>query len=237
MPRVVDGPAPPEAPARVLPWIVLAQLLGTSTWFAVNAVMPDLQRVYTWDAAAVGTLTSALQAGFITGTLVFAVLALADRIPARRVFFVCALAASALAGVPVIAPVPEPPALPARQGVATLRVSALTSGLCCLAAPWMLQAPLPLPLFLAWLLLWGVTEAGDLPQFSALTAVNAPRQAVGGVLTLRNSIGFAISALSIELFVRLAQTVALAQLLPWLAVGPVLGLMAMRPLLARPSAG
>ena len=99
----------------------------------------------------------------------------------------------------------------------------------------MLQAPLPL--FLAWLLLLGVTEAGDSPQFSALTAVNAPRQAVGGVLTLSNSIGFAISALSIELLVRLAQTVALAQLLAWLAVGPVLGLMAMRPLLARPSAG
>ena len=390
----------------MLPLIVLAQLLGTSTWFAVNAVMPDLQRAFGWEAAAVGTLTSALQAGFIAGTLVFTLLALADRFPARRVFFVCALAASActlaavalaesfwaliacramtgfflagiypvgmkiaaqwfprglgaalgwlvgalvlgsasphglralgaawpweqvfigvaaavaLAGVLVIALVPEPPAVPAvpavpaRAGAATLRVSALaslwrdgrvrasalgyfghmwelytvwvlvpfvlatrlvsgaavsgwafgviaagalgcvvggllarrvgsarvastqlaTSGLCCLAAPWMLQAPLPL--FLAWLVVWGVTVAGDSPQFSALTAVNAPREAVGSVLTLSNSIGFAISAVSIELFVRLAQTVALAQLLPWLAAGPVLGLLAMRPLLARRS--
>ena len=110
--------------------------------------------------------------------------------------------------------------------VATTQLA--TSGLCCLAASWMLQAPLPL--FLAWLLLWGVTVVGDSPQFSALTAVNAPREAVGSVLTLSNSIGFAISAVSIELFVRLTQTVQLAQLLPWLAVGPVVGLMAMRGL-------
>ena len=79
----------------MLPLIVLAQLMGTSTWFAANAVMPDLQRAFAWDASAIGTLSSALQAGFIVGTLVFALLTLADRFPARRVFFVCALAASA----------------------------------------------------------------------------------------------------------------------------------------------
>ncbi len=78
-----------------------------------------------------------------------------------------------------------------RTGSARLAtVQLATSGLCCLAAPWMLQAPLPL--FLAWLLLWGVTVAGDSPQFSALTAANAPREAVGSVLTLSNSIGFTV---------------------------------------------
>jgi MFS family permease len=107
-----------------------------------------------------------------------------------------------------------------------------TSGLCCLAAPWLLQAPLPV--FLAWLVLWGITVAGDSPQFSALTAANAPREAVGSVLTLTNSIGFAISALSIELFVRLSATQPLATLLPWLALGPLLGLIALRPLLRLP---
>ncbi|MEY3271388.1 MAG: hypothetical protein RLZZ341_289, partial [Pseudomonadota bacterium] len=101
--------------------------------------------------------------------------------------------------------------------------------LCCLVAPWALGAPGWL--FAAWLLAWGVTVAGDSPQFSALTAANAPRDAVGSVLTLTNSIGFAISAVSIELFVRLAQTVPLGQLLPWLALGPALGLLALRPLL------
>jgi hypothetical protein len=89
----------------------------------------------------------------------------------------------------------------------------------------------PIPLFMAWLLLWGITVAGDSPQFSALTASNAPREAVGSLLTLVNSIGFAISAVSIELFVRLATTQPLGDLLPWLALGPALGLLALRPLL------
>lgn len=54
-----------SAPRRVLPSLVLAQFLGTSPWFAVNAVMPDLQRDFGWDAASVGTLTSAVQIGFV----------------------------------------------------------------------------------------------------------------------------------------------------------------------------
>jgi hypothetical protein len=35
-----------EVPRRVLPIIVLAQLLGVSPWFAVNAVMPELRAAY-----------------------------------------------------------------------------------------------------------------------------------------------------------------------------------------------
>jgi MFS transporter, DHA1 family, inner membrane transport protein len=105
------------------------------------------------------------------------------------------------------------------------------SGACCLVAPWMLAAPDPL--FWAWLLLWGITVAGDSPQFSTLTATNAPPDAVGSVLTLTNCIGFALSIVSIQLFTALAQTVPLGQLLPWLAIGPVAGLLALRPLLRR----
>ncbi|MDP1535501.1 MAG: MFS transporter, partial [Rubrivivax sp.] len=106
------------------------------------------------------------------------------------------------------------------------------SGLCCAAAPWLLDAPLPL--FAAWLLVWGVTVAGDSPQFSALTASNAPPALVGSVLTLSNSIGFAISIVSIQLFVALSASVALGNLLPWLGLGPLLGLWALRPLWRRP---
>jgi len=102
------------------------------------------------------------------------------------------------------------------------------SGLCCLAAPWMMNAGDAL--FATWLLVWGITVAGDSPQFSTLTARNAPPQAVGSVLTLTNSIGFAISIVSILLFVSLSETVALGALLPWLAMGPALGLWALWPL-------
>jgi hypothetical protein len=109
------------------------------------------------------------------------------------------------------------------------QVQLATSAACCLLAPWLLSAPTPV--FLAWLLVWGVTVAGDSPQFSALTARNAPPQVVGSVLTFSNSIGFAISVASIELFVRAAQAWPLQGVLPWLAVGPLLGLWAMRPVL------
>lgn len=393
------------APRRVLPVIVLAQLLGTSPWFAVNAVMPDLQAAYGWPATAVGTLTSALQGGFIAGTLVFALLALADRFDARRLFLFCALAASAstllalwsvasfpallawraatgfflagiypvgmkiaamwfprglgnalgwligalvlgsasphalrgliaegggatvataagwtpvfvavaglaaVAGLLVVALVPALPAGAAPANGGGLRLSALASvwrdakvrasvlgyfghmfelytvwvlmplvlatritqpaviswsaflvlgagalgciggglvarhvgsarvagaqlaasGLCCLLAPWMLTAPYGG--FALWLLVWGITVSGDSPQFSALTASNAPPGAVGSVLTLVNCIGFSISVVSIEIFVRAAAAWPLAQVLPWLALGPALGLIALRPLL------
>jgi len=66
-------------PRRILPAIALSQLAGGSLWFAINAVMPDLQRDAALPAAAVGWLTAAVQLGFIAGTLVFALLAVADR--------------------------------------------------------------------------------------------------------------------------------------------------------------
>jgi hypothetical protein len=54
---------------------------------------------------------------------------------------------------------------------------------------------------------------------------------VGSVLTLTNSIGFGISIVSIELFTALSSSVALSALLPWLSIGPLLGIWAMRTLL------
>jgi DHA1 family inner membrane transport protein len=99
------------------------------------------------------------------------------------------------------------------------------SGMCCLLAPWLLSAPLIW--FLMWLAVWGITAAGDSPQFSTLTASNAPKHAVGSVLTLTNCIGFAISIVSIELFTSLAREQALDSLLPWLGIGPLLGIFAM----------
>ena len=382
-------PQQARLPRHILPVLVTAQFAGTSLWFAVNAVMPDLQRELGWPASAVGPLTSALQFGFIVGTLVFALLAIADRFSARKVFLFCALAGAActvgawamvthyeallvwrfftgvfLAGIYPVGmkiaaqwytkglgaalglligalvlgsasahalralsgslPWPtlmlgvaalaaagglllffgtgDPPHAHARVTTlqwralgtvwtdARVRASVLgyfghmwelytvwvmvplvlatrlqganlswaafwvlgagvigcagggwvaqrwgsarvasaqlaTSGLCCLATPFVIDAPALL--FYAWLVLWGITVSGDSPQFSTLTARNAPPQAVGSVLTLTNSIGFGISIVSILLFVSLSQTVELGTLLPWLAMGPALGLWAM----------
>ena len=381
--------AAPPIPWYVLPVLVLAQFAGTSLWFAVNAIVPELQLAFSWPAGMVGTLTSALQLGFIAGTLLFALTLVADRFDARWVFFlssltgalltvlawwtadsqgallfwrfltgVClagiypvgmkiaaqwfpqgighalgwlvgalvlgsasahglraitarlpweslmlAIAALALAGGCLILTLRRPQhaaigtsrfsasgfsvmwtdqkvrrpvlgyfghmwelytfwvllpfilatrisgdavlwwsfavmgsgALGCVWGGAALRyfdgakIAAThlsISGLCCLLAPLMFHANDTL--FFLWLLIWGVTVAGDSPQFSALIAAHSPRQMVGSVLTMTNSLGFALSIVSILLFTNLSQHWPLASVLPLLAVGPALGVWALR---------
>ena len=86
-------PAPADAapPAHVLPVIVLSQFAGTSLWFAGNALLPDLERQLALPDQSVAAVTSAVQLGFIAGTLVFALSSMADRYPARAVFLLSAL--------------------------------------------------------------------------------------------------------------------------------------------------
>ncbi len=74
-----------------LPVIVFAQFCGTSLWFAGNAVMGNLADAFDLEAGAMVHLTSAVQFGFISGTLVFALLTIADRYSPSRVFFISAL--------------------------------------------------------------------------------------------------------------------------------------------------
>lgn len=71
--------------------IVLAQFLGTSLWFSANGVADGLMAAWGIDAGGIGRLTSAVQLGFIAGTLGFSFSGLADRYAASRIFFVCAL--------------------------------------------------------------------------------------------------------------------------------------------------
>ena len=84
----------PNRPSWLLPVIVIAQLLATSIWFAPNAVMVALERYWAVEGG-VALVTSAVQAGFIAGTLTFALLGVADRFHASNVFFACALAGAA----------------------------------------------------------------------------------------------------------------------------------------------
>ena len=409
-------------PRRILPAIVASQFAGTSLWFAVNAVLPEMQRAAGWPGDAVGAVTSAVQLGFIAGTLTFALLAVADRWPARRVFFACALGGAAvnlaalaatdslpallalrfatgflLAGVypvgmriaagwwreglgtalgwlvgalvlgtalpwglralgaalpwqAVIAAVsaisaaggallvwlvPDEPGTAARSpvpfeprallaafaaprfrasacgyfghmwelyafyafvpvllaarlagpaaggsgvdggagaaglaatgnmvdgrtlaawafaviamgsvgcvagGLASRRIGSArvagaqlaASGACCVASPLMFLAPLPV--FLAYLLFWGAVVAGDSPQFSALNAAYAPPGRVGSALTIANCIGFAITIVSIQLLAAASAALGPRWLMWPLAPGPMLGLLALRPLLGR----
>ncbi|AKD03060.1 MFS transporter [Pontibacter korlensis] len=386
--------APP--PARILPTIVLSQFAGTSLWFAGNAVLPELQASLGLQQEALGWLTSAVQFGFILGTLCFAFFSLADRISPRLLFLLCSLlgavanammlfsansltgalllrgatgfllagiypigmkiAASwysgklgkaigylvgalilgtafphllrgfgtalpwqtmllaisllaATGGLLMYLLVPDGPYLAkgARFEVANLlrvfqvrelRAAAfgyfghmwelytvwafvpfilayaypdwpqeqlavcsfliiaagavgsvgggylsqrwgservafaqlLLSGLCCIFSVWVLQMPAVL---LPFLLFWGVVVAGDSPQFSALTARAAPPHLVGTALTVVTSIGFAITIFSIQLTGYLLTIMPVQWVFILLFIGPLLGLLSMRPLFTK----
>ena len=386
----------PVRPRRILPVIIASQFAGTSLWFAGNAVLEDLRRQWGLAPDALGYITSAVQLGFIAGTLVFAFFALADLFSPRVVFFLCSAAgaianvailafgesftallalrfitgfflagiypvgmkiasgwyqrdlgnalgflvgalvvgtafphllkgagqslpwqhvligvsAVALAGgVLMLALVPDGPYLakgarfdpralrsvfrvpafrassfgyfghmwelyafwafvpwalaahPALNvplwsfavigagalgcmagGMLSLRLGSApvafwqlaASGLCCLASPLAFHAPAPL--FVAFLLFWGVVVVGDSPQFSALNARSAPRELVGSALTIANCIGFAITIFSIQLLSWAAQALAPQWLFVVLTPGPVLGLAALMPLMRRRAA-
>ena len=75
--------------------IVVAELLGTSLWFSANAAAGDLARAWGLAPADLGTLTNAVQLGFIVGTFAFSLSGLADRYAASRIFGVCACAGAA----------------------------------------------------------------------------------------------------------------------------------------------
>lgn len=389
-------------PPWILPVIVFSQFAGTSLWFAGNAVLEDLQAHWGLAPEALGYMTSAVQLGFIAGTLVFAFFAIADQFSPRKVFFVCSVAGAlanlglylfanglgpllafrfltgfflagiypvgmkiaagwyhgdlgraigflvgalvlgtafphlvrslgaslpwtavilttaavaALGGVLMLLTVPDGPhlvkgarfdpkallavaripsfrasacgyfghmwelyafwafvpfllaAYAARQPVPELDVAwwsfwiiavgslgcmvggmvsarlgsarvafgqLAVSGVCCLLSPLLFFAPPPL--FLAFLLVWGITVVGDSPQFSALNAQNAPRQRVGSALTIVNCLGFSISIASIQLVNELATRWQPELILVPLFMGPVFGLWALRPLLGKDEA-
>ena len=79
---------------HILPTIVIAQFLSTSLWFAGNAVLGDMALDLDLPPLYLGHLTSAVQLGFIAGTLVFAVLTIADKFSPSKVFLISAIIAA-----------------------------------------------------------------------------------------------------------------------------------------------
>ena len=83
-----------KVPAHILPVIVFSQFAGTSLWFAGNAVVNDLIIELNLLDMFVGYITTAVQAGFILGTLVFAIFSIADRVSPVKVFLICCVMGS-----------------------------------------------------------------------------------------------------------------------------------------------
>lgn len=83
---------PENKNSRVLVLIVFSQFACGSTWFAGSAVLPDLINQSGIPENSLGNLISAVQLGFITGTLTYAFLNIADKYSPSKIFFVNAVA-------------------------------------------------------------------------------------------------------------------------------------------------
>ena len=100
------------------------------------------------------------------------------------------------------------------------------SGVCCLLSPAFIS--LPPFLFVSVMLIWGITVAGDSPQYSAIIAHTTPGHLVGSALTLVNCIGFFITIISIQLLDMLIAYIEIENLLLFLFPGPLLGVYSMQ---------
>jgi MFS family permease len=116
-----------------------------------------------------------------------------------------------------------------KMGSSKVATTALfISGICCFLSPFFYQ--LPLFLFLALLFVWGLAVIPDSPQFSTLVANYAPEHLKGTALKIYNSIGFAISTISLIVIDRIYYSdsfFAKENTMVLLGLGALLGLPSM----------
>ncbi|MEM6849986.1 MAG: MFS transporter, partial [Pseudomonadota bacterium] len=93
----------------------------------------------------------------------------------------------------------------------------------------------PLAVFAAVLILWGIAVIPDSAQFSALVADAAPPEMAGSLLTLQNAIGFAVSAVTVQLVPHIAAHAGWPVAMAILAIGPAAGALLVGGSTARPS--
>ena len=81
-----------EGQRRALALIAIAQLFALSLWFSASAVAESLKTAWDLTDGQLPLLTLSVQIGFVVGALLSAFLNLADRIQARHLFAVSAVA-------------------------------------------------------------------------------------------------------------------------------------------------
>jgi MFS transporter, DHA1 family, inner membrane transport protein len=75
--------------------VVLAELLSTSLWFSANAVSDKIAKAAGLPAGEIIDLSSAVQIGFVAGTLILGFMGFADRFRASRLFFMSSIVGAA----------------------------------------------------------------------------------------------------------------------------------------------
>ncbi len=122
-----------------------------------------------------------------------------------------------------------------RWGRTTITISAMSiSGLCALITGALASAPMPVLVIVC--LIWGISVIADSAQFSSCVIELAEPDHVGTALTLQNAVGFFIALISIHLVPLVADAFGWWASFAMLAIGPVMGVIAMARLRAMPEA-
>lgn len=122
-----------------------------------------------------------------------------------------------------------------RIGRTTVTITAMViSGACAMVAGAFGDAPFAILLVIC--IIWGISVVADSAQFSSCVIELADPHQVGTALTLQNAIGFMIALVSIHLVPIVAESFGWWGAFAMLAIGPVLGTVAMVRLRMMPEA-
>jgi len=106
------------------------------------------------------------------------------------------------------------------------------SAACCVLAAFVFRYP---TLLLLVSLVWGIAVIADSAQFSAIISEVSDKSYVGTALTLQTALGFMLTAFAIGATEFIASHYGWRAALASMAVGPLLGILAMSGLIARPT--
>jgi MFS family permease len=90
--------------ASSLTLLAFCEVAVMALWFSATAVIPSLAAEFSLSDTQVSFFTSAVQAGFVVGTLTSAIFGMADRFDPRRFFMICAVVAAAANALILIVP-------------------------------------------------------------------------------------------------------------------------------------
>ncbi|MEX1038031.1 MAG: MFS transporter [Acidimicrobiia bacterium] len=208
MSRISDGPY--EVPVQRFRWDQVATVIGNRgvrlSTYGYLGHMWELYAMWTWIGAFV--LASAEVSGVSYGPVpVVTFLIIASG-------FVSCVWAGTLAD---------------RLGRTGIAGGALViSGSCALLTPLVFGASpwIALPVLFA----WGLAVIADSAQFSAMVTETAEDRIRGTALTLQTAVGFLLTLVTIRGVPSIAEALTWRWAFPVLAVGPVLGVLAMRQL-------
>ena len=116
-----------------------------------------------------------------------------------------------------------------RRGREWLVTTAMAvSGSCAVLSALVFAGPFPIVVALS--LVWGIFVIADSAQFSVLVTESVPPHAVGTALTVQTCVGFLLTLVTIQGAAALASSIGWRWAFPGLAIGPALGIAAIRRL-------